>query len=170
VSEGVKVQMSQSPDLGPRERQSGLSVGVLGCWGRADLRLPTSSGAEEARRDGQEAQEGKDLSLDQYPPLTAQLAPELITFSTVPAPRWQASTSLPSSSCICLLALVRVYLSTPPYHSLGWQTACEGARVCKHCEGARVCKQLLASASICKRPASALARGHSSAHRSLAGL
>jgi hypothetical protein len=162
--------MSQSPDLGPRERQSGLSVGVLGCWGRADLRLPTSSGAEEARRDGQEAQEGKDLSLDQYPPLTAQLAPELITFSTVPAPRWQASTSLPSSSCICLLALVRVYLSTPPYHSLGWQTACEGARVCKHCEGARVCKQLLASASICKRPASALARGHSSAHRSLAGL
>ena len=109
-----------------------VGVLVLGCWGRADLRLPASSGAEEARRDGQEPQEGKDLSLDQYPPLTEQLAPELITFSTVPAPRWQASASLPSSSRICLLALVLAYLSTPPYHSLVWQTACEGARLWKH--------------------------------------
>jgi hypothetical protein len=73
-------------------------LACLACWGRADLRLPASSGAEEARHDGQEPQEGKDLSLDQYPPLTEQLAPELITFSTVPAPRWQASTSLPSSA------------------------------------------------------------------------
>jgi hypothetical protein len=58
------------------------------------LRLPTSSGAEEARHDGQAAEEGKDLSQDQYPALMEQLTPQLITFSTVPRPRWQACTAL----------------------------------------------------------------------------
>jgi len=59
-----------------------------------DLRLPTSSGAEEARHDGQAAEEGKDLSQDQYPALMEQLTPQLITFSTVPRPRWQTLANL----------------------------------------------------------------------------
>jgi hypothetical protein len=154
-----------------------VGVLVLGCWGRADLRLPASSGAEEARRDGQEPQEGKDLSLDQYPPLTEQLAPELITFSTVPAPRWQASTSLPSSSRICLLALVLVHLPpcprprVPLHSSIPQSSVADGLRGSTLVEAsASIWKHLEASGSIWKRAASSLARAHSSAHSSLAGL
>jgi U3 small nucleolar RNA-associated protein 21 len=56
-----------------------------------DLRLPTSSGPQEGERPG----DAPDApGIESYPPLLEQLTPELVTFSTVPRPRWQTLANL----------------------------------------------------------------------------
>jgi len=61
-----------------------------------DLRLPTSSGPQE----GAAASEDPSApGIELYPPLSEQLTPDLITFSTVPRPRWQV--------CVCTRGYAR---------------------------------------------------------------
>lgn len=52
--------------------------------------MPTTSGEEEI--DDTEGAEDRHAS--QFPALTHQLEPQLITFSTVPKPKWQTLANL----------------------------------------------------------------------------
>jgi hypothetical protein len=46
------------------------------------------------RLTGTEQAEDAALGIEAYPPLTHQLTPHLVTFSTVPRPRWQTLANL----------------------------------------------------------------------------
>lgn len=73
-----------------RAHFAGVFLGAKSPDNPTPMKLPGAAG-EEAQEGGEGC---GDRSAGEYPPLTEQIEPSLITFSTVPRPRWQTLANL----------------------------------------------------------------------------
>jgi len=73
-----------------RAHFAGVFMGAAAPDKPTEMRLPGAAGEE----DEGEGEGGGDKLASDYPPLSEQIEPTLITFSTVPKPRWQTLANL----------------------------------------------------------------------------
>ena len=172
---GRKRPVSESRDLGGRERKSGLSVGVLACW-RAGVGMLGKSRLAPARVLGRRRSKTRWARAAGGQGLVSRPVPPADRAARTGA-HHLLHCSCPPLAGICLLALVLAHLPpcprprVPLHSSIPQSSVADGLRGSTLVEAsASIWKHLEASGSIWKRAASSLARAHSSAHSSLAGL